>query len=280
VSVAICFIQLFYNVFLHRLRSFPGPFLAALTPFPKLSHLVAGDLHVYVAGLHRKYGSVVRISPSELSFTDPAAWKDIHGKKPPGEELMQDPKTYGAVEAKYSILAVPRKEHEILRKALSPNFAASALRAQEDIIGGYVDLLITKLKSLSTSSDVSQVAEKKSATPINMRDWNNYTTFDVLGRLSFGSDFECLTNSEYHPWVKLIVSAIKDMATLQILAHFGLLTPVMWVIQTLGVGQEALKMHLDLTERKTRQRLELKGKREDLVQGLIDTVRTFFLNLT
>lgn len=75
---------LFYNLFLHPLRRFPGARLSRATVLPKLYFLSRGKLIYHIQDLHKRYGPVVRIAPNELSFTDPQAWEDIFIRQPPG----------------------------------------------------------------------------------------------------------------------------------------------------------------------------------------------------
>ncbi|KAK9418901.1 hypothetical protein SUNI508_07673 [Seiridium unicorne] len=220
-------------------------------------------------GSERQYGSVVRIAPNELSFTDPAAWKDIYGRKHSGDELPFDPMFYGIGHNKKtspsSILGAEKTEHDTIRKALAPAFSPTTLRAQESLIGGYADLLIDRLRSQSN--------EGKQA--VDMTTWLNFFTFDVLGALAFNSDFGCLQGSDYHPWVRLILGNVKNLATMQILRKFGLLDLFMWVAQKFQVGLEARRIHRELTQRKVRQRLEMhegmkaEGK-SDFLGGMIE----------
>jgi hypothetical protein len=50
---------------------------------------------------------------------------------------------------------------------------------------------------------------KNGEEPVNLRDWLNFLSFDVIGNLGFGSDFNGLKNSKYHPWVRVITKNIK-----------------------------------------------------------------------
>ena len=56
-----------------RLRHVPGPFVASLTDFWLAFHYWR-DVHYedLIAGLHEKYGPIVRLGPSRLSFASPA----------------------------------------------------------------------------------------------------------------------------------------------------------------------------------------------------------------
>ncbi|KAM0816462.1 hypothetical protein AB5N19_02264 [Seiridium cardinale] len=262
-------LRLLYNATLHPLSHFPGPLGHRLTVLPRLYQLHTGNLHQHVTALHRQYGSVVRIAPNELSFTDPAAWKDIYGRKHSRDELPFDPMFYGIGHNKKnspsSILGAEKTEHDTIRKALAPAFSPTALRAQESIIGGYADLLIDRLRSQSNQGKYA----------VDMTAWLNFFTFDVLGALAFNSDFGCLKGSDYHPWVRLILGNLKNMATMQILRKFGLLEGFMWVAQKFQVGLEARRIHHELIQGKVRQRLEMheglkdEGK-SDFLGGMIE----------
>lgn len=76
-------------------RSIPGPFLARFTRLWKLRHYYAGNYERVITELHAIYGMcshfetrfmariglgpIVRVSPWEYSFDDPAALKVIYG---------------------------------------------------------------------------------------------------------------------------------------------------------------------------------------------------------
>ena len=67
----------------------------------------------------------------------------------------------------------------MMRKTLSHGFSASALTAQEDLVHHYVDLLIRQLR-------------KCNGAELDAVKWYNYTTFDIIGELSFGESFGSL----------------------------------------------------------------------------------------
>jgi hypothetical protein len=77
--VSLLFLRVLYNLFLHPLRSIPGPFLARSSQLWRLVKYFQGTWHDDVLELHKKYGQVVRISPGEVSFTSQDAIKAIYG---------------------------------------------------------------------------------------------------------------------------------------------------------------------------------------------------------
>jgi Cytochrome P450 len=64
---------------LSPLAKIPGPKLAALTQWWIISHEFNGDRTVTIHTLHQRYGPVVRISPTEVSFTSPEGVREIYG---------------------------------------------------------------------------------------------------------------------------------------------------------------------------------------------------------
>ena len=68
-----------YNVYLHPLRSYPGPWFARASRLPFLYYLVSGRLPQEMMKWHERYGDTIRIAPNDLSFIQGQAWFDIHG---------------------------------------------------------------------------------------------------------------------------------------------------------------------------------------------------------
>lgn len=259
-TVAYPFFVCIYNIYFHPLRSFPGPRLNAASVFPKIYQLQKGRLPYYITDLHAQYGRVVRVAPDELAFTDPRAGKDIYARKGGGRyEIPQDHDFYNSAGVeKPSLLGCSRQEHDDIRKLMSNGFSDRAMKAQEPVIGGYVNTLVERLE-----------AESAKDKPTNMRDWLAWTTFDVIGNLTFGSDFGCLKDSNYHPWVALIMGNIKNLSTLYVLKRLGVLPFATFLMRTLKVGDKQRKIHLELTEAKTKERVARGTGHNDFLDGMI-----------
>ena len=141
--------------------------------------------------LHDKYGSVVRISPNQLSFCSPAAWKDIYGHNP-GRKTFRKGEFYEGQpgQIRNLVSVSDPAEHAVMRKFLSHGFSANALTAQEDLIQHYVDLLVRQL-------------HLHHGQAVNAVKWYNLTTFDTVGELSFGEPFRALEAGETKESMKL-----------------------------------------------------------------------------
>lgn len=166
-----------YNLYLHPLARHPGPLLMRATRLGYCQRLMRGTLPFDMLALHRQYGPVVRIAPDELAFQDPAAWRDIMGHRTAGGggEFEKSQTFYRPVEdIPTDIVNSGREEHGRLRRTMAHGFSERAMREQQGIIGGYVDLLIEALGREGGKGKVDVAA------------WYNYATFDVIGDLAFG----------------------------------------------------------------------------------------------
>lgn len=256
------FIILFYNIFLHPLRRFPGPLLFRLSVLPKYYYLSRGDLVHKVRELHQIYGPVLRLAPNELAFTDGAAWKEIYGRKASENkyEMPRDESFYNPFELAPSIISAGREEHDMIRKLLGPSFSDKSIKAQEHHVGRYVDLLVDKLSE--------QIKEKKDGV-VNMTDWLAFCTFDLIGNLAFGSDFNCLESGTYHPWIATIINGLREFTAISVLSSVGAMFIIRFLLFQLGLGQENFRKQRAFTVDKTAKRLEMGTDRDDFLDNLI-----------
>lgn len=79
--------MIIYRLFFHKLRQFPGPKMAAATKFWHIWHSRTGQNHLVMERLHKKYGTVVRSGPNEVSVFHPSAIELLDG---PSSKLTRD----------------------------------------------------------------------------------------------------------------------------------------------------------------------------------------------
>lgn len=65
--------------FKNGLNKYPGPVLARFTDIWRAVDVYKRRPDITHNELHRKHGSIVRLGPNTLSFSDPAAIKTIYG---------------------------------------------------------------------------------------------------------------------------------------------------------------------------------------------------------
>lgn len=202
--------------------------------------------------LHKQYGDVVRIAPNYLSFTDAEAWKDIYGFRHGKPEMDKHRPSYSRPLLGEHIIIANREDHSRFRKNLSQGFSDSSLRQQEPLIQNYVNLLIQGLKEHSQNG------------PQNMCSWYNWTTFDIIGDLTFGEAFGCLKNSQYTAWVRMVFDSIKAGIYLNTLSAipFGDKVAQYLIPKELAAKREA---HYQTTVAKVNYRLNLQEERPDFL---------------
>ncbi|OHW89503.1 cytochrome p450 [Colletotrichum incanum] len=257
LGLAYIIVTIVYNLYLHPLRTYPGPKLWAATRIPYTCSSLSGQTHRKILELHQKYGPIVRIAPNELAYNHPDAWKDVHGHLKNGTgDHGRDP--VFTMDARHSIIGANREDHSRFRRALSHGFSAQSMFEQESIIKGYVDLLIQKLH------------EKCAGGPeaLDMVSWYNWTTFDVIGDLAFGEPFHCLEDSDYHPWVKLIFEGVKGGAFKMNARRYPLVERLLMKFVPADLRKKR-DQHLALTHEKVAKRLSVKSERPDFMASML-----------
>lgn len=252
-----------YNLFLHPLHRFPGPKFAAASCFPRVRHALNGELVQWIVQLHAQYGEVVRVTPNELSFSGADAWKDIYGHKRAGQpSLTKDPKFYGppldSSDRATDIVNADDEGHARQRRLFANAFSDRALKMQEPLFLTYVNKLVEKLRS-----NIAQNAEEK----INMVNMYNFTTFDIMGDLTFGEPLDMLDDSGYHPWVAAIFAGFRFGTYLHSIRCYPALETALLKLVPQSI-RDKHKMHSEFAHARVDRRLERKDARPD-IWGLV-----------
>ncbi|KAI9150878.1 Isotrichodermin C-15 hydroxylase [Paramyrothecium foliicola] len=247
-----------YNLYFHPLSNIPGPRLWSISPLPFALAEASGFGHNRILQLHKKYGGIVRVEPNSVSVTDPTAWKDVYGHRKAGTlENSKHPDFF--MDMPDSIIgSVNTEEHSRQRRILSHGFSAQTMVKQEPLIRKYVDLLLDKMNAFADQHE-----------PIDVVDWYNYTTFDIIGDLAFGTPFGCLESAAYHSWVQMIFGGVKQK---HILRQIQRAAPLLYSFLRPVLRKIFAKVVLEarnLTETKVHQRLALGSERPDFMQSMI-----------
>ncbi|KAK4041427.1 cytochrome P450 [Parachaetomium inaequale] len=263
-----------YNLLLHPLRHFPGPVLHRASALPWALRHALGTSAFHTQKLHARYGPVVRIAPGHLSFTSPRAWHDIYNALPRdgGSVWPEMPKskvfTSATDDQEESIIQAGFHEHARLRRALAPGFSDAALRVQEPVLRGYVDLLVGKMR---------EKCEEGGGAVLDMEQWYNWATFDIAGDLVWGRAFGCLEREEYHPWIAFIMGTLKAAAAMVSIIYLG----GRWLVRILfkTVGQKSILTLRRMTEEMVSHRLAMEKGKDDLFEGLVKHREEWSLSL-
>ena len=252
-----------HRLYFHPLSKIPGPWINALTRIPYARHLLAGTTVQNVTKLHEQYGEAVRISPNEVSFiSGDTAWQDIYGfrtGKMRGHETMQkDPAWYIPPPSASHIIVANDEDHTRFRRVLSHAFSEQALRGQEVLLQGYVDLLVDRLKeTIASESDLQDLTQ-----------WYNWCTFDVIADLCFGEPFGCLQDKATHKYIQMLFTSLKAFPLHYIMMHW----PITKYLRSLVVNPETLQRRLEYYKwiaSRTQIRTERETQRPDFMTEIL-----------
>ncbi|KAF9698788.1 hypothetical protein EKO04_002912 [Ascochyta lentis] len=240
-----------YGIRTHPLHHFPGPLLASITPLPHFLATTRGSLHHYLRRLHAQYGPIVRISPNELSFAHPDAWRDIYGHGAKGARV-RIPKAFARYPKPANgcaslLVEEDDAEHARVRRVFGAAFSEQAVRGQEGVFVRYVDQLVGVLK---------RRGEGEGGAVVDMVEMLNFTTFDIMADMTFGESLHLLDNTEYVPWVSMIFRNVKVGARLNILSTYY---PRLFRLLSLALGkkmQKARTQHFEHSATRVARRLE------------------------
>ncbi|TVY53299.1 putative sterigmatocystin biosynthesis P450 monooxygenase [Lachnellula cervina] len=224
---------------------------------------VRGRILKDIARLHEKYGEVVRVGPDAVIFNNPDAWADMYAHKPGKGVFPKDPLRHTRelwIHGAPDVFTAEDTDHPRLRRLINPAFSSKALREQEPLIQGNVNLLITRLQE-QMDSDATAV--------VDMNEWINWTTFDLIGDLAFGETFDCLKTGGYHPWVALICSSIKTVSILGSIKQWPWIEAV-WQFLIGGIMIRAMRQFHKLVIEKVDRRLSRTKGRNDFLQSILD----------
>ncbi|KAI2641107.1 cytochrome P450 [Xylaria nigripes] len=234
------FVIIVYNLYFHPLRKIPGPQLWIAFPILRRILMVHGTIEFKIREMHAKYGEVLRMSPNEVFFLNPQAWKDIYGHghaelpKYYPEGFKMDPR---------KVIAANPRDHFRMRRAMLPAFSDKALSQQEPLIRTYVDLLIQRLREVSDTANYT-----------NMVRWYNLTTFDIIADLAYGESLRGLETGQSNVWLENIEKIFVAAPIIVLIGTAGLVGKA--ILLMLGpLLRAAEKKHLANVEKLAKTRL-------------------------
>ena len=140
-----------YRLFYHPLAAIPGPKRAALTFLYQtyFSFKDGSRFYKQVGLLHKEYGPVVRITPDEISLSDPQNYEAIYYV---GSRYAKAPRFYDAFGMKYaSFTTCPSEEHRLRRGPLNKFFSRAVVLELQHIVQEKADKLCALISNKSAS---------------------------------------------------------------------------------------------------------------------------------
>ncbi|KIW87852.1 uncharacterized protein Z519_11436 [Cladophialophora bantiana CBS 173.52] len=255
-GLGICFLVgtftsiLIYRGFFHRLSRFPGPFWARLSTIYPTSLSFRSKLHLYeeVQALHRQYGDFVRLGPMELSIADPRAVQAVNSAQTP---CTKGP-WYNGMRPRVALQnSRDKQEHSQRRKVWDRGFGAKSLRDYEPRVVTYTTGLMTAI-------------EAQKDKPMNVTDWFNFYSFDVMGDLAFGKSFDMVKNGVKHYFMN---SLKTNMTMAGYFKHVVWTAPIMRSIPILNFEH---KRFWKFVNNQVDERMNMKPDKPDVFSYLLE----------
>ncbi|KAF2465350.1 cytochrome P450 [Lindgomyces ingoldianus] len=225
VVIALNFLLLsIYRVYLHPLSKFPGPIRYKLSGWPLLWQAYKGNRHLFHLKDHEKYGPIVRISPSTLSFNTAPSLATIYGSRTVPVKKGEWYKTFDVAAGTYSSFTETDKAiHATKRRWVSPAFSDLSQRANETLIIDVIERFCETIRPRRREGgDKGGWGEKWNASVLT-----TYLGFDIMGALVFGCDFRTVQEVGYRDLADSILPASKFLYWVSYLPLAPLVRPLL-----------------------------------------------------
>lgn len=172
--------QTVYTSLTSPLKDVPGPWISRYTNLQLKFAVTGGRRIFYIDDLHKKYGPIVRISPTEVAVADPAAFKQIHAVSSRFAKDIWYEKLTNFPRLSVFTMRNPR-EHGQRRKLFARGFSKTYLREHwEPTIREKTSLAVEKIK-VDAHTGVADLLK-----------WWTFMATDIVGVLGFGESFGML----------------------------------------------------------------------------------------
>jgi len=191
-TVALAWLCLYpvirYYLDAKKLRRFPAPSVAAYTPLWGMYYTWKGDQWKHIEKAHAQLGSVVRIAPNHVSFTDPVAYKEIYGF---GNTIIKDDFYAHIGDGNPSMAQTTDKAaHSTKRRYLAHVFSAKEVVAMEPRVMELVYKLCEKLKIKTDGRKIGPDDEYETVKGVvDIRPWLNMFTYDAITSMFFTNSY-------------------------------------------------------------------------------------------
>ena len=260
-----------YNRFFHPYKNFPGPFWASITPlwYWRAVRFARGQDHQ--GPIHDKYGTFVRIAPSEVQISDPEAIETIYGPK----TVFAKSEFYEGFNPHIS----PRRGnfeesderlHGLRRRIVAPLYTQASILEFEPCVDRLIALFYEQMETFATNN-----------TTFDMSVWLRKYTFDVIGEIFYGrkGGFGFIRdNIDYNNWMKLM-ETMAPAASANTYVPYGFRTLFFgseMIFPETRVGAkgffDVIAQSHEAVAHRIEERKQGKVKRNDLLTKLLDLV--------
>lgn len=197
-----------------RLRHFKGPLLGATSKLWMMKATLHGDMHLAVADVCQKYGSLARIGPNDLVTCDPEIIRKMGAVRSPYRRSEWYNATAFDHHVSHVFCELDEARHVDLRNKLTPGYSGRDNEHLEESIDSCLDELFRLIQRKYTSSD-------SKLRTVDFARLASFLTVDVIYALAFGSPMGFLEKDEdindHFAGEKLMLPFFEWLSTLPIL---------------------------------------------------------------
>ncbi|KAK4233181.1 flavonoid 3',5'-hydroxylase [Achaetomium macrosporum] len=168
--------QIVYYRFFHPLSQFPGSFWASVTRLWIAYHNIKGDEVAVLQKLHKKYGPVVRITPTMLHVNDATKLPVIYSRNA-NKSQHYVTGSFGKEESVFNMQDAA--VHARFRRIVAAPYSFSNVKKMEPLIDEQIQNWIDKL-----DEQFACTGDKFDLAP-----WAVYMAYDVISSIGFGAPF-------------------------------------------------------------------------------------------
>lgn len=140
-----CSYQIIYYRYFHPLRHFPGPFWASVTRLWIAYHNIKADECEVELALHRKYGPVLRVTPTLLLVSDATKLPEVYNRQS-NKSNHYITGSFGKTESLFNMRE--HKHHAHFRKIAAGPYSFSNVRKMEGLVDDRIQQWTDKLEEV------------------------------------------------------------------------------------------------------------------------------------
>ncbi|GLA17559.1 orf2 [Aspergillus niger] len=187
--LALSLTTIVYRTVTNPLSHIPGPQISKWSSLIEQYYWFAGTKVEYVDYLHRKYGPIVRVTPTEVDICDLPAVREIHRVR--GGYLKSEWYKSLTPPGVTSLLTlIEPAQYSEWRRLLAGPLSDTSLGKVEPMVTNHVHATIDRIASDLQSQGVSDLYK-----------WWTYMATDVVSELSFGEPIGLLARPKETAWV-------------------------------------------------------------------------------
>ncbi|CZS92511.1 hypothetical protein WAI453_006722 [Rhynchosporium graminicola] len=212
----------FGRLVLDPLAGFPGPKLAALTNWYEFYYdvVLQGKFTFKIQELHRKYGPIIRITPTELHIDDPDFYEQLYNRDGKRDKSAYFAGRFGYASDSFSTIGHDR--HRMRRKAMGPMFSVKKIEEFQPVILAKVEKFCRKV---ARYQDGQVLPLSRALTAL---------TTDIITEYSFARSYDHLDSSNFEDTFQEALIAIYVVGHFAL--HFSWVFPVLdvmpeWVVE-------------------------------------------------